>query len=313
MNVDRLPPLKALRVFQLAAECGSFKEASEKLYVTQAAVSQQIRLLEEYFAVPLFIRLNREVQLTPEAIRLLPFIQQAFSLIEEGSRALGEDPEPDQLKITTIASFAARWLIPRLAAFQQLHPEIKSFVSTTLERHDFSDDSQDLAIRFTRAGLSGLEERLIADDYIVPLCHPQLKQQLEQRELNLSDLPLLIDDSDDLKIVNRAFIQRFSGESNVTLKMQDAYILIDAALNGQGVAAVRFSLAYEHIRRGQLVCPLNVYWDSPFSYYLVAPSAHFNRPKVALFRDWIIDAASVIETEWQQLMAREPFSNQGVN
>lgn len=297
--MDRLPPLKALRVFLLAAEHGSFKIAAEKLFVTQAAVSQQIRLLEDYFAKPLFIRLNREVRLSADGAALLPYIQQAFKAIEEGSRALALDPSPNQLKITSLPSFAARWLIPRLGSFQQAYPEFSCLVSTSCDLHDFSDDSQDLAIRFAEGGQTQLLEKVLTEDYIVPVCHPDLLQTKESADVNLSSLPLLIDDSPELKQVNAGFMQQMGGENQVVLQLLDSSLQVDAALNGQGVAPIRYSLVYEYIERGHLVCPLKCYWNSPFANYLVAPAANFERPKVMAFTYWIMQEASAVEAHWQ--------------
>ncbi|WP_067869204.1 LysR substrate-binding domain-containing protein [Neptuniibacter marinus] len=297
--MTRLPPLKALRVFQFAAESGSFKLAAEKLNVTQAAISQQIKLLEDFFGEPLFLRLNREVRATPSAHRLLPYIQQAFALIEEGSKTLEQDSFSHQLKITSIPSFAAQWLIPKLGAFQTQHPDLSCFVSTSLDLHDFSDDSQDLAIRFGSGGFVGLEERMIANDYILPLCHPMLLEQLNRGERTIDEMPILLDSSQELETLNNAFKAMFGGTSKVALQVKDSSLLMNAALNGQGVAPIRYSLAFELIQRGQLVCPVNFYWHSVFSYYLVAPEAYFQRHKVKVFSQWIINEVSVIESTWQ--------------
>lgn len=298
--MERLPPLKALRVFQVAAELGSFKLAADKLHVTQAAISQQIRLLEEYFDEALFVRLNREVQLTPAAMTLLPYLQKAFELINEGARTFSQDPNPDQLKITTIASFAARWLVPRLNGFQRETPELSCYVSTTDAVFNFSDSSQDIAIRFSPGGTSGLHEVLLSTDYVLPLCHPTLLEQQTDKQL-----PLLIDDSSDIREVNASFIELFGGDQHVALKMRDSSILIDAALNGQGIAAVRYSLAMEQIKHGLLMPARPIYWNSPYSYYLVAPEAFFKRPKVAAFIQWVMAEAKVIEEHWHKFCAEQ--------
>lgn len=303
--MERLPPLKALRVFQIAAEVGSFKLAAEKLHVTQAAVSQQIRQLEEFFGEALFVRLNREVQLTPSGLRLLPFLQEGFASISKGAKELSADPNPDQLKITALPSFAARWLIPKLGEFQQQHPDISCFVSTSCELHDFSDDSQDVAIRFTTGGNTALDEQKIAPDYIVPLCHPMLKAKLDEQPGGLAQLPLLIDESEELEVINDQFKQMFGAGSRVILQLQDSNLLLDAALNGQGVAPVRYSLAYEYLARGQLVPVSAHYWDSPFSNYFVAAKGHFGRRKVQFFLQWLTVEAAAIEQHWQRFHQQE--------
>lgn len=301
--MDRFPPLKALRVFLVAAEHGSFKVAAEKLFVTQAAVSQQIRLLEDYFAKPLFIRLNREVRLSPAGASLLPYIQQAFKAIEEGGRALSVDPSPNQLKITSLPSFAARWLIPRLGSFQQTYPEFSCLVSTSCDLHDFSDDSQDLAIRFAEGGKTQLMEKILTEDYIVSVCHPDLLRDKNGDKTDLARLPLLIDDSPELKQVNAGFMREMGGKNQVVLQLLDSSLQVDAALNGQGVAPVRYSLVYEYIERGHLVCPLKCFWNSPYANYLVAPEANFERPKVMAFTHWIMEEAKAVEAHWQAFKA----------
>ncbi|WP_286238772.1 LysR substrate-binding domain-containing protein [Neptuniibacter halophilus] len=295
----RIPSLKALRVFQQAAELGSFKLAAQRLHVTQAAISQQIRALEADLGVQLFERLNREVRLTAAARQLLPYLQTAFSAIEEGVRGLSDDPNPDQLKITTISSFAARWLVPRLQRFQQSQPGLSCYVTTTMQIYDFSDNSQDLAIRFSPGRDDGLTQILLAEDYIVPLCHPHLLQRLQSGEMLQTEMPLLIDDSSDLAEVNPQFRALFGGEEQVALKMKDASILIDAALNGQGVAATRFSLAQDQVERGLLVPACPVYWPSPYRYYLVAPETYFLRHKVSEFQRWVQTEAEDLNRSWQ--------------
>lgn len=309
LTMERLPPLNALRVFQIAAEQESFKQASEKLHVTQAAISQQIKLLEKFFGEKLFVRLNREVKLTPAAERLLPYVQKAFLLLEEGSKSFQQDPLPHQLKITSVPSFAARWLIPRLGDFQALNPNLTSFVSTSCDLHDFSDDSQDIAIRFSSGGFPGLKEEVICQDYILPLCHPMLLDKVTSLGLELQELPLLIDESPELASVSQAFKELFGQKSSIALQVIDANLLMDAALNGQGIAPIRYSLAFELIQRGQLVCPLNVYWDSPYTYFLVAPDLHFGRPKVAAFAHWLKGQIAIIEEQWSDFSSKTKLRN----
>ena len=232
--MERLPPLNALRVFQVAAEQESFKQASEKLHVTQAAISQQIKLLEKFFGEKLFVRLNREVKLTPSAVRLLPYVQKAFLLLEEGSKSFEQDLFPHQLKITSVPSFAARWLIPRLGDFQALHPDLTSFVSTSCDLHDFSDDSQDIAIRFSSGGFPGLKEELICNDYIMPLCHPMLLDKVTSMGSDLGsnlaselqEFPLLIDESPELASISQAFKELFGPKSSIALQVVDANLLM---------------------------------------------------------------------------------------
>ncbi|WP_027857719.1 LysR substrate-binding domain-containing protein [Marinobacterium jannaschii] len=299
----RLPPLKSLRVFQIAAEQGSFKLAAEKLNVTQAAVSQQIRQLEAFIEVELFRRLSREVRLTAEGEQLLPYVQRGFGAFLEGMQVLSRDPNPNRLTITTVPSFAGSWLVPKLGLFQQRHPEISCHLSLSHAIENFSDGVNDIGVRFGRGNYPGLEAKQFSRDFNVPLCHPLLLQQLGGEPGAIGRLPLLIDDSPELDRMLRQFHAIFDNKCcgpTTNLTISDSNMLVDAALSGQGLALVRFSLAYELIERGQLVCPLPVYWHSPYSYYLVAPKGHFSRPKVEQFEAWIMEETAGIERAWER-------------
>ncbi|HET8905261.1 MAG TPA: LysR family transcriptional regulator, partial [Saccharospirillum sp.] len=143
----RLPPLNTLRCFALAAQYLSFKLAAEDLFVTQAAVSHQIRTLEEHLGVKLFERLNREVRLTPEGHALLPYVQEAFNSLNTGVSRLRADPNPDRLKVSVIPSFASAWLAPRLGSFRQRQPEYRVVLNPT-HHVDTFDGETDVALRF---------------------------------------------------------------------------------------------------------------------------------------------------------------------
>ena len=299
----RLPPLKSLRVFQLAAEQGSFKLAAERLNVTQAAVSQQIRQLESFLQLELFKRLSREVRLTGEGERLLPYVQRGFGAFLEGMQALSRDPRPNQITITTIPSFAGSWLVPKLGLFQQRHPDISCHLSLSHQVDSFSDGAHDVGVRFGRGDYPGLTVKPLSRDFNVPLCHPLLLQQQADNPNAIAHMPLLIDDSPELDRMLEQYYALFENQCcgpATNLTVSDSNMLVDAALSGQGLALVRFSLAYELIERGQLVCPLPVYWHSPYSYYLVAPEGHFLRPKVQQFEAWLMEETAEIERAWER-------------
>ncbi|MBY4675790.1 LysR substrate-binding domain-containing protein [Marinobacterium arenosum] len=302
----RLPPLNALRVFRSAAELGSFKAAAEQLHVTQAAISQQIRTLEEHLGEPLFVRLNREIRLTCSGEQLLPYVQRGFEAFEAGVNSLQSDPEPNQLTVSTLPSFASRWLVPKLGRFNELAPELSVRVmpGNTLER--FATPEVDLAIRFGQGNYSGLHSERLMDDYLVPLCSPHLLDGSQEVNEQLSALPLLIDDSEDLEPILRSFDGRLpglSGQRSRRLLVSDATLLTEAVLSGQGLALLRFSLVYGLIERGLLICPLAGYLPTPFSYYLVAPPSYMKRPKVQQFRRWLQAECRQVEKAWQAFHA----------
>ncbi len=307
--MQRLPPLNALRVFRHAAENLSFKETAEQLHVTQAAVSQQIRLLESQLDRQLFRRLNREVSLTPDGQQLLPFVQRGFNALEEGIASLQQDPDPNLLTISALPSFASRWLMPNLGDFQRQYPQLNIRISPTLGLDDFTDSGTDLAIRYGQGEYPGLQSRLLLEDHLLPVCHPGLLDERRPLKEQLRDLPVLIDDGPDLDRAWQEFLSELQLPSDgrrAPLGVSDSGLLVEAVLCGQGLSMLRFSLAYQLLERGQLVCPLHWHFESPYRFYLVAPERHFERPKVRRFEHWIRDGVAEIEASWQRFISKNP-------
>lgn len=302
--MNRAIPLNALRVFRVAAEAGSFKAAAEQLFVTQAAVSQQIKTLEQYVSQPLFLRLNREVVLTDAGRQLLGFVQQGLDLLTQGLNSLHDDPHPHQLTISALPSFSARWLVPRLGLFQQAEPEFSVNLSPTTALVNFGDGQTDLALRFGRGGYEGYHEQLLGADYLVPLCSPHLLNPAHSAVEQLARIPMLEDDSPDLTTSYQLFRQHagFTPAHDATasrLCLTDSNMLVEAVLAGQGYSLLRFSLVYELIERGLLICPLPCYLEFPLRYYLVTPHNHKNRPKIMAFSRWLSSTFTEIDQAWQ--------------
>ncbi|MEH6580112.1 MAG: LysR substrate-binding domain-containing protein [Amphritea sp.] len=299
--MKRLPPLKALLAFRYAAEAQSFKIAAQHLHVTPAAISQQIKTLEQHFGMMLFRRLTREVELTKEGRQLLPYISKAFTIMEDGVAALAQDPEPNRLTLTVLPSFAGRWLVPRLGGFQQQMPDVNIHLSPSLGLASFDASDLDLAIRFGRGEYPGLTSRLLLEEYLLPVCHPSLIQQDRPIPQQLAELPLLADDAPDMENVWPKFQQALGvqlRQEATRLHVSDSTMLVEAVLSGQGFAMLRYSLAYELLERGHLICPIPIYLKSEFDFYLVAPEANFQRHKVRQFEDWLRQEIKVIDTSW---------------
>jgi len=297
--MSRLPPLKSLQAFRYAAEAKSFKRAAEQLYVTQAAISQQIKTLEQHLGLTLFNRLIREVELTREGQQLLPYVSQAFSALEEGISKVEDDPNPAQLNLCTLPSFASRWLMPRLGLFQEQYPEINLSLSPSLQLIDFTDSHTDIAIRYGKGEYPGLESRLLIEDKLLPVCHPSLLDLTLPISPQLEQLPLIVDDTHEHKNNEPLFHDSLSlNFSNPKLQVTDATMLIEALMSGQGLGVVRFSLVYELLQRGQLIAPLRLHHHSAYNYYLVAPEHHFKKKKVQLFESWLQQEIKDIERAW---------------
>jgi len=312
--MTRLPPLKSLQAFRAAGNSQSFKLAAAQLHVTPTAISQQIKTLEQYLGLSLFKRLTREVELTVEGRQLLPFIDQAFVSMEDGIGRLALDPEPNKLSMTVLPSFAGRWLVPRLGSFQQALPELTISLSPSLGLISFDNSDLDLAIRFGRGQYLGLSSRLLLEDYLLPVCHPALINTKQAALSQLVKLPYLRDAAPDMEVALAEFQQTlgvtFAKES---LYLSDSTMLVEAVLSGQGFAMLRYSLVYELLERGQLVCPVDSYLKSNYDFYLVAPPLHFKRAKVQQFETWLRSELKAITSSWhkfkQQHLANKPPVN----
>lgn len=296
-ELNKLPPLNSLRYFLVAAQTLSFKFAAEQLFVTQAAISQHIKTLESHLGVQLFIRGTRRVSLTEDGKRLMPHIQAGFDSFNKGVALLSEDANPDILNVTVVESLSTRWLVPRLQFFQDLHPEIRVRLEPCNKVRDFSGTDIDLAIRFGEGEYHGLESRFLLKDKYVLVCHPSLiKSSLCPQDLY--QLPLLEESGPVTGEAWQAFLTRYNlKESSFKkiLEVDDSTVtIIDAALAGQGFAMLRYNLIYQQLQRGQLVSLFDFRHPSAYSYYLVAPSHHFSKPKVQLFAKWLIESLAEI-------------------
>ena len=290
--MNKLPPLNSLRYFLVAAHTLSFKQAAEQLFVTQAAISQHIKTLETHLGAQLFIRGTRRVSLTEDGKGLIPYIQAGFENFTKGVALLTEDKNPNVLNVTVVESLSTRWLVPRLQFFQDLHPEIRVRLEPCNSVREFAGTDIDLAIRFGEGKYPGLESRFLLTDKYVLVCHPSLIQS-DITPQNLYKLPLLEETGPVTGEAWQAFLAKHKLEDHKfkrTLEVDDSTVtIVDAALAGQGVAMLRYNLIYQQIQRRQLVSLFDFSHASAYSYYLVAPSHHFSKPKVQLFEKWLID------------------------
>ncbi|EAR10018.1 LysR substrate-binding domain-containing protein [Reinekea blandensis] len=295
------PSLKALQAFRVAGETQSFKQAAERLFVSQAAISQQIKTLEAYLGVRLFHRRTREVALTPEGQQLYLAVQQGFDQIDRGVRVLMSDSHPSRLNISTTPSFASRWLVPRLGTLQALSPELTINVSLSQSLVTFDDSSVDVAIRFGTGQYPELESVKLFDEVLVPVCHPSLLNRSASVSAQVSAMPLLMDEAPDMltawaRLSDAAGLNLDPASSKFTVT--DANMLVEAVLAGQGLSLLPFGLIHPLIERQQLVCPLPVWVKSTFDYYLVAPAASFKRQKVKMLNSFLQTAFEETQARW---------------
>jgi LysR family glycine cleavage system transcriptional activator len=294
-----LPPLNALRAFEAAARHLSFTKAAEELNVTQAAISHQVKALEEALGLKLFRRLNRRLMLTDGGQAYLPPLRQALDGIAAATKRLQAHEEAGPLKVSVLNSFAAKWLLPRLPRFRDSHPEIDVAVWATDKLAAFGREESDMGIRY---GLGRYPDHLRTDllmrDSVFPVCSPKLldgphplraPDDLSHHTL-LHDFVSGTDDSPDWRFwLKRAGVESVDPDRGPAYS--DSGMVLAAAIAGQGVALGRSSLADDDIAAGRLVRPFGPMLPTRFAYYVVSPVAIADRPKIRLFRDWLLAEA----------------------
>lgn len=292
--IRRLPPLKALRAFEAASRHLSFTEAAKELFVTQAAISHQVKALESFLGVALFKRLNRGLMLTAHGQSYLPAVRRAFDLIADSTARVMQDEEEGTLTVTVLPSFAARWLVARLGRFREIHPEIDVYVSPTADIIDFGRESVDVGIRYGRGEYPGLRTDRLLEEDIMPVCAPSLlegEHSLRQAG-DLAHHTLLHDTShgDWRTWLLAAGVDGVEPARGPIFR--DSSDLVTAAVAGQGIALARGVLAHDELVDGRLVCPFELTLPTEFAYYIVCPEARANRPKIIAFRDWLLAEAA---------------------
>lgn len=290
----RLPSLNGLRAFEAAARHLSFTLAASELNVTQTAISHQIRRLEEELGIRLFIRQNRALTLTPEARDYLPGVRAAFNDLRLATDRLLRRDDDKVLTVSTIASLAAKWLLPRLTDFQEAHPGIDVRITTSTSLVDFQRDNVDAAIRYGRGQWAGLRADWLMADELFPVCSPSLLRGDEPLRTpgDLKDYVLLHTNSGDdwrLWLTAAGLPTDISRQPGLTFDM--TFVTIQAAIDGMGVAMGRTSYVRDDIAKGRLVVPFKIALPADAGFYLVSPEGRREAPKLAAFRQWMITAA----------------------
>ena len=292
----RLPPLSALRAFEAAARHLSFTRAAAELGVTQAAISHQVRLLEEQLGQPLFRRLTRRLLLTDAGQMLWPGVRDGFDRLAQAVQKV-QTGGAGALTLSLTVSFAARWLVPRLGGFLKAHPEIDVKLTTTDRLVDFAREDVDIAIRHGSGDWPGLQSwRVLAPAY-TPLLSPTLLKDVKlDTPADLQRLPILTEVDDNLDW--RAWFSQ-SGVSwrpqRRIAEFDTTQVAVQAAIEGLGVALGPPEYFAEELRTGRLVQPFDIYVETDDAYYLVCPEGRAAESKIAAFRDWILAEAAASE------------------
>lgn len=292
----RLPPLAAIRAFEAAARTENFTAAAAELGMTQAAVSYQVKSLEERLGAPLFVREKGRARLTQLGARLLPALSGAFDQIEAAFASHREEDE-SLLTITTTHTFANTWLAWRLGAFQMEHPDLAVRMTTSNELCDLKSGDADVAIRAGNGGWEGLDEHRLFESSFTPMASPECIAEVERklgRRLQPHDLPHqhLINPNDD-------WWQQWFSDNGVPadeavlrrpgIRLENQANEGHAAMAGQGFALLTPLLWKGDVAAGRLSVPFpDQVSTRRWAYWLVYPRERRMVPKVKRFREWLV-------------------------
>lgn len=290
-----IPPLNPLRTFEVAARHLSFTRAAQELFVTAAAVSHQIKTLEDSLGVALFIRHPKSLELTKAGEAYLPGIQAAFKQLAEATQQLHSRGDSRSLKINVPPTFAVKWLIPRMIGFLKEHPDVDLKVSTSAKPVDFDRDDCDLAVRYGRGVYPGLHSELCLPVEVFPVCSPALLtgEHPLREPADLRHHTLLHDDSvyADSSNPNWAMWLQRAGVKGVDPtrgpSFWPSHLVINAAIDGLGVALAKRNWIERDLQEGRLVKLFDVSLAVEFSYFLVYPESREGDPLIASFVEWV--------------------------
>lgn len=294
MTRSRRLPLNAVRVFEAVGRHLSFARAANELCVTQGAVSQQIKLLEDLVGVQLFKRGPGGVTLTCRGRSYFVPIGNAIQIIAEATDALCGESQRQMLRISSQPTFASRWLVPRMSKFNELHPDIVLAVGGGAPQYDFAESDADVAIRF---GLDfpDVRSHLLFQPEVVPVCGPEMAKFLKMPE-DLRRFPLLRSkyvpdewrlwlDKKELTDLDHRLGPIF--DSNL--------LAVEASRVGVGVALAHLPLVIEELKRGELIAPFEGFLLPNGAWHLLYPTSAQSVPKIVAFRKWIL--AEVTESQ----------------
>ena len=305
----RYPPMSALRALEAAARHLSYTRAAEELFVTQSAISHQIKHIEELWEIKLFRRRGRNLVLTEEGHALVlivrDFVRRLTSTIEELTEV---EAAPSALRVTLLQSFAFKWLVPRLGHFNHEYPDINVWISTSDELIDFDSEKADVGIRLGYGNWSNLYEELLLQEYVFPVCSPHFLEEYGTPENpeDLLELPLLRRSAVDI-------LQRWRDwfkDANVTVKKMpkgtqfpQTSLAIQAAIDDQGVALARSAHVLDDVKAGRLVRLFpDIKSKSNLSYFFVCIPGREQEPQIAAFRDWLKRESEKSEQEFEQML-----------
>lgn len=316
-SIPRQRPLSAgtLRAFEAVARRLSFRAAAEELHLTQPAISRQIRALEDELGATLFSRGTRHVELTPAGATLMRSVAPLLMQLDRTVRSIRSSQARLPVGVTTFASFASLWLLPRLQAFQAMHPGADIRISANDNMADFDDADIDLALRYCHPDAAPAGADLLFGETLVPVASPALLERLPLRQpADLARHTLLEEDDHKPSAEYVSWLHWLrvhapaATEPRSWIHLNFTYQRIQAAIAGQGVALARMALVHESLERGELVEPFGPAGriQSPYAYWLVRWPARTERPALTDFETWLLEQAAITRAAMPALDAVAP-------
>jgi LysR family transcriptional regulator, glycine cleavage system transcriptional activator len=288
---QQLPPLATLRSFEASARLLSFSKAADELHVTHGAVSRAVRHLEDHLGVKLFKRSVRAVNLTPTGAAYAASVRDVLRRLAAATAVITDQQSMGVLNISTLDSFAAKWLIPRLFRFRQAHGDIEVRLATSVKLADFVNDGIDIAIRYGSGRYPGVKAELLMREEVFPVCSPMLVKGAHPLK-SVTDLKhhTLIHDAFEidwamwLKTAGVEGVDPYRGP-----RFESSDHAVQAAIQGEGVVLGRSALVADDLQAGRLVKPFSVSLPADLAYYVAYPVQTSQRLKVQAFRDWLFE------------------------
>lgn len=307
----RLPPLNALVVFEAAARHLSFTRASEELYVTQAAVSHQIKSLEDHLGIALFHRLGRGqgLVLTEAAREYLPAITSALEAIRVSTDLVRREKPKRILNIATLDSIGSRWLLPRLSQFMAEHPSVDVRITAAAPEEDaLQHGVAEIELRYGAGEWPDLDAVRFMSESIFPVCSPKLlRGQHPLREPGDLRHHTLLHDvmntgwRDWLAVTGGAEVDPDRGPG-----FNHSHLVVQAAEMGEGVALGRGALVLDALESGALVRPFSQTLPAPFAYYVVTAPRSAKNPVVRAFCDWVVLQGAASQKQLDRILSASP-------
>lgn len=307
----KLPPLNSLRAFEATGRLLSISRAADELNVTAGAISQQIRSLEEYLQLKLFKRLNRAIVLTDAGQLFLPLISDGFDRFAQAIQLLDSHNCCGPLTISSAPSFIAKWLIPRLHKFKTIHPDIDVRIDASTRLTDFAREDIDVGIRFGDGKYPELDCVLLFSFDLIVVCSPLLLKKgggLSQVS-DLRKYTLLHGNHADLDdgypdwAMWLAVVEASDVDATHGIYFNQTELLMQAALDGQGVALVAGVLAETEIAAGRLIQPFATRLPVKLNYHLVTTPQKAKIAKIAAFREWVLQESAYLREPQTAAMA----------